>query len=111
MSIAQALVDQVEAARQAHGGGRVVSIDVQIGEWQAVVPEILTGYFDYLAQGTPLEGARIFIEDVVATARCGGCGLVFESHAGYLPCPSCGSVACSVVAGKELHLTGVELDD
>jgi len=58
LSIAQALVEQVEAARQANGGGRVVSVDVRIGQWQHVVPEVLTSYFDYLTQGTPLEAAR-----------------------------------------------------
>jgi hydrogenase nickel incorporation protein HypA/HybF len=111
LSIAQALVEQVEAVRQANGGGGVVSVEVRLGQWQQVVPEILTGYFDYLAQGTPLEAARIRIEQVAATARCEDCARVFAVEDIYLVCPVCASRSCVLLSGKEMELVGVELDD
>ena len=111
LSIAQALVEQVEAARQANGGGRVVSVDVRIGQWQHVVPEVLTSYFDYLTQGTPLEAARLHIGPVSPTAKCDECGHEFVVEDIYLICPSCASRTCGLVTGRELHLVGMELDD
>lgn len=111
LSIAQALLDQVEAVRQANGGGEVVSVQVRIGEWRQVVPEILTGYFDYLSQGTPLEAARIEIDRIAATARCKNCARVFALEDSFLVCPTCASPACELLTGRELELVGLELDD
>lgn len=111
LSIAQALVDQVEAARQANNGGKVVSVRIRVGEWQQIVPEILTAYFDYLAQDTPLEAARITIDAVSATARCEECDRVFPVSDIFLVCPGCGSRSCTLLTGKEMELIELELDD
>ncbi len=111
LSIAQALVDQVEEARRANNGGKVVSVRIRIGEWQQVVPEILTGYFDYLAQDTLLEAARITIDTVSATARCYDCDHVFPVPDILLVCPDCGFRSCELLTGKELELIEVGLDD
>jgi hydrogenase nickel incorporation protein HypA/HybF len=111
LSIAQALVEQAEAARLANGGGKVIAVEVRVGEWRQVVPEILSNYFDYLSRGGPLEGARIDIDHVAATARCGACSLVYSLDDFFLICPSCGSRACELVSGQELCLVGLELED
>ncbi len=111
LSIAQALVEQVEEARSANGGGKVLSVDVRIGEWRQVVPEILISYFDHLSRGTPLEGARIEIGHVAATGRCVDCGTVFTLDDIFLVCPTCGCRRCELVTGRELELIGLELED
>ena len=110
LSIALALVEQVEEVRLANGGGKVVSVDVKVGQWQLVVPEILSGYFEHLAQGTPLEGAEIRIESVEATACCGDCSWEFTVEDGFLVCPRCGAFGCTLLTGNELNLVGMELD-
>jgi hydrogenase nickel incorporation protein HypA/HybF len=111
LSIAQALVEQVEAARLANGGGRVISVQVRVGEWRQVVPEILTSYFDHLSQGTLLEAARIEIDRVAASGRCGNCAQIFTLGDVFLVCPTCGSRACELLTGRELDLVGLELDN
>jgi hydrogenase nickel incorporation protein HypA/HybF len=110
LSIAVALVEQVEEVRRANGGGKVVSVDVKVGQWQLVVPEILSGYFEHLAQGTPLEAAEIRIDSVEATARCRDCSEEFPVEDGFLVCPRCGALGCTLLTGDELNLVGVELD-
>ncbi|OFW60674.1 MAG: hypothetical protein A2133_05915 [Actinobacteria bacterium RBG_16_64_13] len=110
LSIAQALVEQVEAARLANGGGRVVSVEIRVGEWRQVVPEILKSYFDHLSKGTPMEAARLEIDHVAASARCGSCSEVFALDDIFLICPACGSRACELLTGGELDLVGLELD-
>jgi hydrogenase nickel incorporation protein HypA/HybF len=111
LSIAQALVDQVEAARSANGGGRVLAVEVRIGEWRQIVPEILTSYYDHLTRSTPLEGARVDIDRIAATARCGTCAAVFALDDISLICPTCGSRNCELLTGGELELVGLELED
>lgn len=110
LSIALALVEQVEEVRLTNGGGKVVSVDVKVGRWQLVVPEILSGYFDQLAQGTPLEAAEIRIESVEATARCKSCSEEFSLDDRFLVCPRCGTLGCTLLTGDELYLAAVELD-
>jgi hydrogenase nickel incorporation protein HypA/HybF len=110
LSIALALVEQVEEVRLANGGGKVVSVDVRVGRWQLVVPEILSGYFEHLTQGTPLEGAEIRIESVGPTARCGDCSEEFPVEDGFLVCPQCRALGCTLLTGNELNLVGMELD-
>jgi hydrogenase nickel incorporation protein HypA/HybF len=110
LKIAESLVEQVEAVRQANGGGRVISVDVRIGAWRQIVPEVLTSYFGHLAQSTPLEGARIEIDQVDATGHCSECEEIFALNDIFLVCPRCGSAVCTLVTGGELDLVGVELE-
>jgi hydrogenase nickel incorporation protein HypA/HybF len=111
LSVAQALVEQVEGARVANGGGKVIAVEVRVGEWRQVVPEILTSYFDHLTRGTVLEGARLEIDHVAASAHCGSCARVFALDDIFLICPDCGSRACELLTGRELDLVGLELDE
>jgi hydrogenase nickel incorporation protein HypA/HybF len=111
LSIAQALVDQVEEARTSNGGGRVIAVEVRIGTWRLVVPEILGGYYELLTRGTPLEGSRLEIESVAASAHCGKCGRVFPVQEAWVVCPDCASLGATLLSGQELSLVGVELED
>jgi hydrogenase nickel incorporation protein HypA/HybF len=101
----------VEAARSANGGGRVLAVEVRIGEWRQVVPEILASYYEHLTRGTLLEGARIDIDRVAATARCAACAAEFALDDILLICPTCGSRRCELLTGRELELIGLELED
>ncbi|MBC7294516.1 MAG: hydrogenase maturation nickel metallochaperone HypA [Thermoleophilia bacterium] len=111
LSIAQALVEQVERVRLENGGGRVLAVGVRVGEWRLVVPEVLTSYYKFLAAGTPLEGSRVEIETVPATAWCKQCECVFNVEQGLLVCERCGSPGGELLSGKELDLVRVELED
>ena len=75
------------------------------------MPEILSGYYELLARGTPLEGSRLDIESVAAVARCEKCGKVFPVEEAWVVCPDCGSLGATLLSGQELNLVGVELED
>ena len=111
LSIAQALVDQVEEARVSNGGGRVLTVEVRIGTWRLVVPEILTSYYASIVRGTPLEGSSLEIESVTATARCRSCDRVFPVEEAWVVCPDCASLGADLLSGRELDLVGLELED
>jgi hydrogenase nickel incorporation protein HypA/HybF len=111
LSIAQALVEQVEAVRCSHQGGEVVSVGVRIGTWRLVVAESLDFYYQALTRETPLEGSRLEIEVVQARGRCAQCGEIFPVEAPLILCPVCGSLGGDLVSGQELDLVTVELAD
>jgi hydrogenase nickel incorporation protein HypA/HybF len=111
LSIAQALIEQVEAVRAAHDGRAVVAVGVRIGSWRLVVQESLDFYYQTLTRGTALEGSRLEVENVQARGRCRRCGEEFPVEAPLIVCPACAAVGGELVQGQELDLVSVELED
>ncbi|MER5971974.1 hydrogenase maturation nickel metallochaperone HypA [Streptomyces sp. NPDC002055] len=115
LSIALAVVAQVEDAARAHGARRVGSLRVRIGELSGVVPDALAFSFDLAADGTLLEGAELITETVPARARCPVCER--ETAVGVPPalwCPACGEPLTELLTGRELDIGDVvfhDLDD
>ncbi|MDX3850107.1 hydrogenase maturation nickel metallochaperone HypA [Streptomyces sp. AK02-01A] len=110
LSIAMAVVTQVEEAVHAHGGGRVASLRLRIGELAGVVPEALRFSFGLASEGTVLAGARLDIDTVPGRARCTGCGR--ESDVGMPPvlwCDGCARPLEELLSGRELEIAGVVL--
>ncbi len=106
LSITQSIVDVV-AERTT--GRTVVAVQVRVGRLSGVVPDAMAFCFEIAATGTPVEGARLDIEEIDGRIACHTCGL--ESAAADLVrlCP-CGSADVDVVAGEELTVVSVELE-
>jgi hydrogenase nickel incorporation protein HypA/HybF len=112
MSIALAVVGQVEEAAQAAGATAVTTVRLQVGELAGVVPDSLAFCFELACAGTVLEGAHLVTEPVAARARCAPCA--DEWAVGMPPdlcCPACGTAAAELLTGRELQITGVRWED
>jgi hydrogenase nickel incorporation protein HypA/HybF len=107
-----ALADSiVRIARNHARGRRVARVDVTVGALRQVVPSALEFAFELVADGTELEGAELGLEHVEARVACRSCGA--ESACGGFPlvCARCGTDFVDVVAGEELFVAALELDD
>jgi len=111
LSVAQSLLDLVaeHVPTPRHPDVRVVRI--RVGGLSGVIPESLEFCFDALVADTPLSGARMEIERVPIRLRCESCQGSFEIDAPRFLCPGCDGARVRMVAGSELDLTEVELDD
>ncbi|MFD3722793.1 hydrogenase maturation nickel metallochaperone HypA [Streptomyces sp. NPDC058674] len=113
MSIAMAVVGQVEEAAQAAGATAVTEVRLQVGELAGVVPDALSFCFELACAGTLLEGAELTAQKVAARARCGSC--TREWPVGVPPdlcCPGCGgATAVELLSGRELQIAGVRWED
>ncbi|MEU9253015.1 hydrogenase maturation nickel metallochaperone HypA [Streptomyces sp. NPDC048270] len=113
MSIAMAVVGQVEEAAGAGGASAVTAVRLEVGELAGVVPDALAFCFELACAGTVLEGARLVTETVAARARCGSCGHVWPT--GMPPelcCPGCARATdVELVAGRELRIRTVDWED
>ncbi|MFR9674902.1 hydrogenase maturation nickel metallochaperone HypA [Streptomyces sp. TR06-5] len=108
MSIALAVVQQVEEAPPEDVTGAVESVRLQVGELAGVVPDALRFSFELACAGTVLEGAELHIETVPGRARCTPCGHVWAT--GMPPllfCPQCDSGDTELLAGRELRVTAL----
>jgi len=101
----------VRIANARAGRRRVTKVKVQVGQLRQVVPSSLRFAFDVAARGTGTEGAELEIEDTGLTIRCAGCEA--ESRAGAFPlrCPSCGSREVEIVAGDELLVESIVVEE
>ncbi|MEV6654366.1 hydrogenase maturation nickel metallochaperone HypA [Streptomyces sp. NPDC051219] len=113
MSIAMAVVGQVEEAAAAAGGvTAVTSVRLQVGELAGVVPDALAFCFELACAGTVLEGAELVAEAVPGRARCAPCAN--EWAVGLPPqlcCPGCGGATAELLSGRELQIVSVHWQD
>jgi hydrogenase nickel incorporation protein HypA/HybF len=98
------------AGRQADGR-RVTRVQMKVGYLRQVVPSSLAFGFELLAEGTPVEGAELEIEQVPAEGRCRGCGLEGRLDGFPLLCPGCGGFDLEILKGEELIVESLELEE
>jgi hydrogenase nickel incorporation protein HypA/HybF len=108
LSIAQAIADL--ATRHA-AGRRVVKVEVRVGHLRQVVPSSLEFAFDLVCQGTALHGAELVIEHVPAAGYCSRCGADSVLEGLPLRCGACGALDLDLLAGEELLVDALELED
>ena len=108
LSLADAVVT---IARDHARGRRVTRVDVKIGLLRQVVPEALEFAFELVAAGTEVEGAELRVEHVPVRVRCARCEAESEAPEFPLACAGCGSVDVEVVAGDELLVESLELEE
>ncbi|MFJ3927350.1 hydrogenase maturation nickel metallochaperone HypA [Streptomyces sp. NPDC090022] len=113
MSIALAVIGQVEAAAERAGDVTAVhSVRLQVGELAGVVPDSLSFCFELACAGTVLEGAALVTDLVPGRARCGSCGHAWAvGMPPRLSCPECGGSSTELLAGRELQIAGVQWED
>ncbi|MFH8836846.1 hydrogenase maturation nickel metallochaperone HypA [Streptomyces sp. NPDC017868] len=112
MSLAVAVVDQVEAAAKSRGAVGVSSIELDVGELAGVVADALAFCFELACAGTVVEGAELITRTVPGTARCEPCADVWAvGMPPRLLCPGCGAAAGELVSGRELRIREVRWAD
>lgn len=110
LSIAMSIVEGAAEEALRHPDDRVAAVRLRLGQLSGVVKEALLFSYDLAAEGTPLEGSRLVIDEVNAAIFCDACNVERE-----LPsiqdfsCSVCGRPSSDVVRGRELTIVGLEL--
>lgn len=105
LSITQSVVDAVS---ERTDGAQVATVRLRIGKLSGVVPDAVRFCFELIAEGTPLQGARLEIEEPAGRANCRDCGQDFALSDPILLCP-CGSADVRISDGQQLAVTSVEV--
>ena len=96
-----------EDAKQA----KVETVRLNIGKLSAIVPDSLRLCFDIATRGTPLDGARLVINEIPATDRCRTCNHEWQIDEYVFVCPECAGVDVEMVTGRELYVESIEIKD
>ena len=93
--------------------GQIVAVILKKGEMRILSDQSLANAFELLAEGTPLEGARLVVELVSVSVSCSSCGYegavdhvsddAFHFAVPILSCPKCQSEV-DLQTGRELFV-------
>ncbi|HTS76627.1 MAG TPA: hydrogenase maturation nickel metallochaperone HypA [Bryobacteraceae bacterium] len=111
LSIALSIVELAneEAAQR---GVHVNAVHLRIGRLSGVAKDALLSSYDLAAAGTPLEGSRLMIEEIPITAWCSKCDAERTVDASeWFTCPECRSPVSQILAGRELEVFALEVDE
>lgn len=110
MGIALEIYRVCREAAQAHGGGRIERVRMEIGELAAVEPDLLKFAWEAATTGSPDAGAVLEISWFSAAQHCANCGEEKRhSEGSWLRiCPDCG-MPLEVTGGDQLDVIDVTL--
>lgn len=112
LSIAQSIIEGASEEAERHFGSRVAAVHLRLGRLSGVVKEALLFSYSLACEGTALEGSRLEIEEIEAAVLCKKCDMerTLESIQ-HFRCPVCLSPTPDVVRGRELLITGLEMEN
>jgi len=111
LSIAENILEIVNANLEGHGPAAIRSVKVRIGELAGVIPESLEFCFAAITKGTAMESAKLEIERTDIVAHCETCGADSAVKGLIFRCPSCSGPNIKIVSGDELRVVEIEVDD
>ena len=112
MSYIARMVSLAVEVAEDNNAKKVKSIEVSIGKTSGVMPYYMHKYYPDASKGTILEGAELICKEVPVTALCEECGKEYEpSRDNKYLCPHCGGRKAHIIAGKDVVLTNVVIED
>lgn len=88
-SLARALLNQVEQVFRREEAVGVRRVDVTIGQFSGVDPDLLRMAFEDLNQQSPFAAVELLIEKVDLEVRCDRCSTEFQVEQFRFVCPNC----------------------
>lgn len=108
MSITQGIID---LCLEHAGGRRIRSLEVEIGQLSSAVPEAIEFCFEACSRDTLLEDALLTITRTPGRGLCQECNRETSLTELYGSCELCGSNRIVIIAGEELRVREIEVDD
>ena len=109
LSLATALVEQVQRVCAAEKASAVESIRLRLGALSGVDRESFEFSFPLVADETCAAGAKLVFDEVPAEITCDACGKCSSPKKMFLQCSACGSTHVRITAGREFQIVSVEL--
>ncbi len=110
LSIACSIIETVE--ENLPPKATATKIFLKIGAMSGVVKDALLFSFEIAAEGTPVQGAALEIEEIPVVVHCDDCDV--DSELGNPPifrCANCGELTGKILQGKELDVVSIEVED
>ncbi len=110
MSIAVALLDQLEQLAAEHGGTRIEAFTVTAGEMRCIVPEALQIAFETIAENSTAQGAVMTLQIEAVLAQCRRCGHHFSPRPQDFQCPRCNQADVDFIQGNDIVISSMTIE-
>lgn len=110
LSITESLLEIAIRHAEEADAGRIVQLNIVVGELSSIVDESVQFYWDIVSAGTIAEGAKLHFERVEGRLRCLGCGHEFSLGGDSFTCPACGQEEVVIAGGDEFRLESIEVE-
>ena len=100
----------LEIALKHSGAGRIINVNLTIGEFSDEREEAIRFYWDDFSKGTLAEQAQLHFRMVSAEMKCLECESIFhpEEEAGF--CPHCQSHRLKLLSGDDVKLESIDVE-
>ncbi|MBN2473516.1 MAG: hydrogenase maturation nickel metallochaperone HypA [Pirellulales bacterium] len=110
LSLAQNIMEIVEAERAEHGFERVHEIRLKVGALSGIDPQALELAFEAVREDTCAAEATIEIDAEPRVVTCRRCGATMDADPGPVACGSCGSTDLDLQGSTGLDIVSLEVD-
>ena len=90
--------------------GKIIKINLVVGEYSGVLEEAVDFYFSFLSRNTIAAEAGITYMHVPAQLRCRNCDTIFTPEKNNFRCPKCNEQQVEIIAGRELYIDSLEVE-
>lgn len=128
LSIVGAVLDQLSELQERYANARFTKVALRVGELAGVDVDCLRFGFECAVKETPWEPLALEIEQVARRQLCSRCNLEFSQRevgarsvdmgalalavcVPFTACPQCGETVTRTIAGDELQIAYVEVED
>jgi hydrogenase nickel incorporation protein HypA/HybF len=111
LSIASALLDQLEDELAKRPGARFSKVGLRVGDLAGVDVDSLSFGFGALVKDSHWDPLDLEIESIKRRQRCPACKREFEAEHWSTECRFCGNAATVTIAGEELQIAYIEVDE
>ena len=110
LSLADSMVREIEEIISKETATKVVSVTVEMGRFSGVEKEPFEFAFPLVAEGTPIEGSELIIEEVSGIIKCSDCQSETELDIPFLKCEKCNSRNVKFIKGKDFIIKSLEIE-
>lgn len=111
VSIAQSIVDTLEAELEEDQFSNVREVHLKIGILSSVEHKLLEHVFKYVTEGGPFSNCSLFTELVEVLAKCEQCDTNFKVENYHFVCPECNVPSSTIIEGNELTIYKIIMEE
>lgn len=98
----------LEDLAKEHQLKQVDQVNVEIGAYMQIVPELFESAFEAVKVNTVAGTAKLNMHFYSAVLRCHECGHEFEPPKDLPVCPQCNSTDNQILRGKDIYIKSIE---
>ncbi|MDL1911340.1 hydrogenase maturation nickel metallochaperone HypA [Chloroflexi bacterium CFX6] len=111
LSVTQSILKIALEHAEKADAKRVTDLHIVLGELSTMVDDSIQFYWDTIARDTIAAGATLHFRRVPAELQCMSCFKKYRPTEKELVCPHCGGVGAKIIAGEELFVEAIDIEN